>query len=53
LRGLEETSAVIIKAETQHIIGSVGLEQLDIKDKKYTESKEDEKECQRLHHYER
>ncbi len=34
------------------MIGSVGTEQLDIKDKEYTETKEDEKECQRLH-YER
>ncbi|CAG2111008.1 unnamed protein product [Medioppia subpectinata] len=58
LRGLEESSLVITKAETQQIIGSigsgvgVGLETLDIKDKELNESKENVKECQKWSPYE-
>ena len=62
LRGLEESSLVITKAETQQIIGSigsigsgvgVGLEPLDIKDKELNDSKENVKECHKWNPYER
>ncbi|CAG2169618.1 unnamed protein product, partial [Oppiella nova] len=61
LRGLEESSLVITKAETQQIIASigsigsgvgVGLEPLDIKDQELNDSKENVKECHKWNPYE-
>ena len=58
-RGLEESSLVITKVETQQIIGSIGsgvgvdLESLDLRDKKYIEHKEKEKICEKWNPYER
>jgi hypothetical protein len=50
LRGLEESSVLITKAETQQ---TIGIEVLDIRDKKCSESKNDEKENQQLKPYQR
>ena len=60
-RGLEESSLVITKAETQQIIGSIGSgigvgidpESLDIKDKNCIENKENEKISEKWNQYER
>lgn len=60
-RGLEESSLVITKAETQQIIASIGsgvgvgvdLEPLDKDDKKCIESKENEKQPDKWNPYER